>query len=88
MEMFNAYIVPVVLIICLSVGYIIKHLIPSDNINRFIPLICGVLGVFISVWNAGWIVTPEIIVIGLVSGLASTGAHELFKQFIDKGGDK
>ena len=88
MEMFNAYIVPVVLIICLCVGYIIKHLIPTDRVNKFIPLIVGVLGVFISVWNSGWTVTPEILVIGLVSGLASTGLHQALKQFIDKGIDK
>ncbi len=83
MEMFNAYIVPVVLIICLCVGYMIKHLIPTDRVNKFIPITVGVLGILISVWNAGWSLTPETIVVGLVSGLASTGAHEAFKQFID-----
>ena len=88
MEMFNAYIVPVVLIICLCIGYIIKHLVPTDRVNKFIPLIVGVLGVFISVWNSEWTVTPEILVIGLVSGLASTGLHQALKQFIDKGIDK
>lgn len=88
MEMFNAYIVPVVLIICLCVGYIVKHLIPTDKVNKFIPLMVGVLGIFISVWNSGWTVTPEILVIGLVSGLASTGLHQALKQFIDKGIDK
>ena len=36
--------IPVIVGICVCVGYIIKHLIPSDKINRFIPLIVGVLG--------------------------------------------
>lgn len=84
MEMFNAYIVPVTLIVCLCVGYIIKHFIPTDKINKFIPVIVGVLGVFVTVWNSGWTITPDILAIGLVSGLASTGMHELFKQFISK----
>lgn len=84
MEMFNAYIVPVTLIVCLCVGYIIKHFIPTDKINKFIPAIVGALGVFVTVWNSGWTISPEIIAIGLVSGLASTGMHELFKQFINK----
>lgn len=83
-EIINTYIVPVVLIICLCVGYIIKHFIPSDKVNRYIPVIVGALGVFISIWNAGWSVTPDTIVIGLVSGLASTGMHEAFSQIISK----
>ena len=83
MEMFNAYIVPVTLIVCLCVGYIVKHFVPTDKVNKFIPLIVGALGVFVTVWNSGWTVTPDIIAIGLVSGLASTGMHELFKQFIN-----
>lgn len=83
MEMFNAYIVPVTLIVCLCVGYIVKHFVPTDKINKFIPAIVGTLGVFVTVWNSGWTINPELIAIGLVSGLASTGMHELFKQFIN-----
>lgn len=82
MEFLNDYIVLVVLGICLCAGYIFKHLVPTDKVNRFIPLIVGVLGVFLNVWLAGWQVTPEIILGGLASGLASTGMHELFTQFI------
>ncbi len=82
MEFLNDYIVLVVLGICLCIGYIIKHAIPTDKINRFIPLIMGVLGIILNVWFAGWIFTPEVILGGLASGLASTGMHELFAQFI------
>ena len=84
MEMLNGYIVPVVLIVCLCVGFIIKHVIPTDKVNRFIPLIVGLLGVFITFWNSGWTLSPEILAIGLVSGLASTGMHEILRQFITK----
>ncbi len=79
----NMYILPVVLIICLSVGFIIKHLIPGETINKLIPLFVGLLGVFIAVWNAGWTITPEVIAVGLVSGLASTGSYESFNGIKD-----
>lgn len=83
MDFLNDYLVLVVLGICLSVGFIIKNLIPGDKINRFIPLIMGILGIGINSW-LNLSVTPEIVLGGLVSGLASTGMHEMFAQFIKK----
>lgn len=75
------YVVVIVLGICLCVGYILKNLIPTDKINRFIPLIMGVLGVLLNMWIS-WGVTPEIILGGLISGLASTGLYEAFRNMI------
>ena len=43
------------------------------------------LGTALNVWLNGFSVTPDILLGGLVSGLASTGMYELFSQFI-KGG--
>jgi hypothetical protein len=83
MEMLKEFIVPVTLVVCLCVGYILKNWIPTDAVNKFIPLIVGVLGVAITAWSAGYI-TPEIFAQGLVSGLASTGLHQVFAQFIKK----
>jgi hypothetical protein len=80
------YVVIIVLGICLCVGYILKNLIPTDKINRFIPLIMGVLGVLLNIWIS-WGVTPEIILGGLISGLASTGLYEAFRNMIS-GGNK
>ena len=77
------YAIPLIVGICLCVGYIIKNLVPSDSINKFIPLIMGALGLGLNMWiNLG--VSPEIILGGLVSGLASTGLYEAFHQFIKK----
>ena len=84
MDFLNDYIVMIVLAICLCVGYVIKHVIPNDGINRFIPLIMAALGVVLNVWMNGFAFTPEILLGGLASGLASTGLHQAFKQFIEK----
>ena len=72
----STYLVPSVIILCLLVGYIIKNLIPNDSINRFIPLIVGVLGVAATIFTAvttGVPITVDVVVAGLSSGLASTG---------------
>lgn len=84
MEFINDYIVLIAMGICLCVGYVIKHVIPSDKVNRFIPLIMAVLGVGVNVWLNTFAFTPEILLGGLASGLASTGMHQVFKQFIEK----
>lgn len=83
MEFLTEYYAPVIMGICVCVGYIIKHLIPSDKINRFIPLIAGVLGVGLNMWLQ-MSVTPLVVLTGLVSGLSSTGMYEAFEQLIKK----
>ena len=76
------FAVPISVGICLCVGYIVKNMIPSDGINKYIPLIMGALGVALNVWiNLG--ITPQILLGGLFSGLASTGLHQAFKNLID-----
>jgi hypothetical protein len=86
MEFLNDYLVLIVVGICLCVGYVVKHLIPSDRVNRYIPMIMAMLGVLINAWLHQFIITPEILLAGMVSGLASTGMHQVFRQFI--GGDQ
>ena len=81
----NDYVIIIVVGICLCIGYIIKksaRFIP----NKYIPLIMGILGVILNVWLNSFAFTPEILLGGLFSGLASTGMHQLFKQLI--GGEK
>ena len=73
------YMVPVIVGLCLCVGYIVKHWI-KDVDNKYIPTLCGALGVLIAVWMHWGSITPEIILSGLFSGLASTGLHQLAKQ--------
>ena len=87
MEFLSEYLVLIVVGICLCIGYVIKHFIPTDKINRFIPLIMAVMGVVLNVWVNGFTFSPEILLGGLASGLASTGMHQLFKQFIERDGE-
>lgn len=78
----NDYLVVVVVGICLCIGYIIKASITQIP-NKYIPLIMGIIGVSLNVWmNMSF--TPQVLLGGLFSGLASTGLHQLFVQLINK----
>lgn len=77
------FAVPIIVGVCLCVGYVIKNVITTDTINKYIPLIMAVLGVVLNIWiNMSF--TPEILLGGMFSGLASTGLYEAFKQLIKK----
>lgn len=86
MEFLNEYMLPVVLGICLCVGYVVKKWI-KDLDNKYIPTICAVLGIIVSVWISDWSITPQVVLSGMISGLGSTGMHQLFKQFIESSND-
>lgn len=79
------FMVPVIVGICLCVGYVIKKWI-KDVDNKWIPTVCAVLGVILAIWMNDGAFSPSIILSGLFSGLASTGLHQLFKQYLEKGG--
>ena len=85
MDFITEYISLIGLVGALAVGFIVKNLIPNEGINRFIPLIAAVVGLVICLWDAGWVATPQVIVSGMISGLASTGLYEAFKNLIDGG---
>lgn len=79
MEILARYVVIIILLICLCLGYVIKHSIPFIP-NRYIPLIMAIVGTLLNVWMNGWSFTPEILLGGLASGLASTGTFELVRN--------
>lgn len=87
MEFLNEYILPVVLGICLCIGYIVKKWL-KDVDNKYIPTICTVAGIILASWINGWNFTPEIVLSGLISGLGSTGLHQLFTQYLEKKPDE
>lgn len=71
--------IPIVLVICLCVGFIAKRWVPTDN--KWIPTIVTILGAILGCISFGGL-SLEGIAAGAVTGLASTGLHQLFSQLI------
>lgn len=88
MDFITEYISIIALVAALVVGYILKNMVPNDEVNRYIPLIAAVVGLVVCLWDANWVATPQTIVMGAVSGLASTGMYEAFKNLIAQFGSK
>ena len=78
----NEYFIPVIVGICLCIGYVIKTSIPKVN-NSLIPMILSIVGILINIWF-NHAINRSIILGGIFSGLASTGLHQLFKNLINK----
>lgn len=78
MEILSNYVVAITMAICLAIGYLIKH---SLNFipNKYIPLILAIIGIGVNVW-VNQTFTPEILLGGLASGLAATGAFEAVRN--------
>lgn len=72
---------PIVMAGCLATGYIIKKWI-NDVDNKYIPTIVGVEGAILNCIATGNI-GLEVIIGGVISGLASTGLHQAFKNIIE-----
>jgi hypothetical protein len=78
----NEYFVLVVLVACLVVGYIIKHATFLKWIpNGDIPVILAVIGAVMNSLVSG--LSVETVVYGAVMGLASTGLHQGFKNWVE-----
>ena len=75
--------IPIVMVICLAVGYVMKHWI-EDVDNRVIPTVLAVLGAVCACVNA-WDISLDLVAAGAITGLASTGVHQMFKQWIENG---
>ena len=76
------YFVVVVVVACLIVGYIIKHAtflrkIPNDDI----PCILAIFGAMLNLAVSG--LSLESAVWGALMGLASTGMHQTFSNWIE-----
>ncbi len=79
MEVLNDYLVAIVMAICFSIGYIIKNSLDFIP-NKYIPLIMGITGILLNTWLNAWSFTPQVLLGGLASGLASTGAFEMVRH--------
>ena len=79
---------PIILGICLLTGYVLKT--AFDNFpNRFIPLASMSMGTIIALiilLNAG--INAEVVLGGMISGLAATGMYELLRNLLNFDGKK
>ena len=83
------FIVPIIVLACLVIGYVIKHTPYLDKIaNAYIPLIVTLTGAILGVATSG--LSIEAVIYGAVSGLASTGLHQAFTRVLglDKEGEE
>lgn len=81
LEFITEMYIPVVLVACLVLGYIVKKWI-KDVDNKWIPTICCIAGVILACVVLAEI-SVQVIVAGAVTGLASTGLHQAFKQLVE-----
>ncbi len=78
MELLEQYYIPVVAAICIAIHYMITKALTTRKAKKYIPLIMGVVGIGINAWmHMGF--SPDIVLGGLASGLASTGVFEMLK---------
>lgn len=83
MELLGIAAIPAITIICFLVAEAVKA---TALDNKWLPIICGVCGGILGV--VALKVMPEFpavdvltaVAIGIVSGLAATGAHQVYKQ--------
>ena len=80
-EFLADYMIPVIVGLCLLFGFVVKKWV-KDVDNKWIPTMCCILGIALAIFNDWGALTLNTILAGGVSGLASTGLHQLFAQLI------
>lgn len=69
---------PSIIVLCYVLGLVIKHFIKRID-NKYIPLIVACFGVLLACLMIRGI-TVDAVAQGIISGWASTGIHQTFKQ--------
>lgn len=93
MNDFGIVSVPVIVVLCLLIGKAWKVADRLDD--KWIPCVCGLSGLIIGVliwktngvYHVDWFGIGDpwmAAAVGVVSGFASTGIHQAFKQHIDE----
>ena len=75
--------VAAITVICFLIGQVVKA---SGLDNKWIPITCGISGALLGV--LGMFIMPDFpatdyitaLAVGIVSGLAATGIHQVYKQ--------
>mgnify|MGYP001164607272 FL=1 len=82
LELLQQLVMPLTVLGCLVIGYVLKNYIALDN--KHIPLIMALCGILITVAINGYVSVEVTVIGGALSGLASTGLHQAFSQYINK----
>lgn len=84
-NIFGIFAVPTVVVICYLLGMAVKV---SKIDDKFIPVLCGIfgaiLGIVAYICKMSGFPTDDLyasVATGIVSGLASTGVNQIYKQF-------
>ena len=75
---FEDYLIPIITIGCMCVGFVMKKWLPTDD--KWIPTVLLILGAISGAILFG--LDYEGVVKGMLSGLASVGLHQVFYQFV------
>ena len=82
MEVLGITAVAAITVICYLAAEIVKV---TSLDNKWIPVICGISGGILGIAALFWMPDfPDVLTaaaVGIVSGLAATGANQIFKQF-------
>ena len=82
------YVNPLILGICLLLGFCLKTAFDWFP-NKFIPLASLSMGTIIAILiNMESGINAEVILGGMISGLASTGLYEMLRNLLGKDGKK
>lgn len=84
-EIISNLTLPVIVVACLVVGYIIKNYVPLNN--KHIPLLMALLGIALNYLINGYISFEETVVSGALSGILATGLHQAFSNYVNKSND-
>ncbi|WP_166083405.1 phage holin family protein [Erysipelothrix anatis] len=80
-EIVEQLTIPVIVIACLVTGFMLKNYVPLNN--KHIPLLMACLGIGINIIINGYISFTETIIAGALSGVISTGLHQIFSKYVD-----
>lgn len=81
---FETYLIPIITVGCMCVGFVMKKWIPTDD--KWIPTVLLILGGISGAILFGF--EYEGVVKGMLSGLASVGLHQVFHQFVKNRDDE
>ena len=82
------YVNPLILGICLLLGFCLKTAFDWFP-NKYIPLTALCMGMLIAILiNFQTGINAEVVLGGMIAGLARTGLYEMLRKLLDKDGKK